>query len=158
MNLIRTVFPNVNPGIFKDWSKVDQAIREIEGLYGIIAPSRDAPLQRKTDESVAEAIALNNAIYHYTKDLDEIGESIKQNSHDVSPGGAQKLTAQSLGVLIHIMNESLRAQATSLKLQAESLALTNHREKDGSRYLQETSDALKSSLSTQTTTFQLPRF
>ena len=64
---------------------------------------------------------MNNSIYDYTAQLDKIGEEIKQYSHAVSPGGAQKLTAQSLGVVVHVMNEQLRATATGLKMQAQTI-------------------------------------
>jgi hypothetical protein len=158
LNLARTAYPNADPGIFKGWSQSGAAFQEIESLYGAIAPTKDAPIQEKTDESVAEAISLNNSIYTYSGTLDQVADSVEEDSHAVSPGGAEKLTAQSLAILIHLLSESLRAQATGLKLQAEALALTNHRDKDGSRYLSHTSAELESSLSSQPTNFVLPRF
>ena len=95
LNLIRTVYPNADPGLYRDWDKVQNAMSGIERIYGAVTPSTEAPIQRDTDQSVGEAIALNNSIYKYTHDIDEIGETIKQYSHTVSPGGAQKLTAES---------------------------------------------------------------
>jgi uncharacterized protein YlxW (UPF0749 family) len=155
---LRTISPNTDPGIFRDWQRASDAVRAITDLYGDIVPSKDARVQRSADQSVAEAVALNNAIYDYTNQIDAIGEEIKSYSHSVSPGGAQKLTAESMGVMLHVMNQSLRAQATSLKLQAEVVALQNHKDKEASRETAELSDNLKASLDRQSPKFETPRF
>ena len=63
--------------------------------------------------------------------IDPEAERIKEYSKVVSPQGAEKLTAQSIGVLIHVLNQVLRTNAAMLKLQGEQLALQNKREKLG---------------------------
>ena len=158
MNLIQTTFPHVDAGVFKNWQSTNAALQGVESLYGVVSASRDAPVQSQTDQSVAEAIALNNEVYDYTSEIDDLGESIKSMSHNVSPGGAAKLTAQSLGVMLNLMNEQLRTQATGLKLQAEELALVNRRDKEATRYALETSASLQNSMQAQETVFQLPTF
>jgi hypothetical protein len=158
LRLLRTISPNADPGIFRDWQRASDAIRAVTDLYGDIVQSKESRVQRSADQSVAEAVALNNAIYEYTQKIDEIGEEIKSYSHSVSPGGAQKLTAQSMGVMLHVMNQSLRAQATSLKLQAEAVALQNHKDKEASRETAELSDDLKVSLDRHSPKFETPRF
>jgi hypothetical protein len=158
LRLLRTANPNSDPGIFRDWRRGTDSHRAVTDLYGDVVPSKDAQVQSSTDQSVAEAVSLNNSIYDYTHDIDTIGEEIKLDSHSVSPGGAQKLTAQSMGVMLHVMNTSLRAQATSLKLQAEVLALQNHKDKEASRETSEASSALKMSIENQTPKFETPRF
>ncbi len=158
LRFLRTINPNSDPGIFRDWAQTSDAIRAVIDLYGGVVPSKDARVQASADQSVAEAVALNNSIYTYTRDIDSIGEEIKSYSHTVSPGGAQKLTAQSMGVMLHVMNTSLRAQATSLKLQAEVLALQNHKDKEASRETSEVSSALKNAVDAQTPKFETPRF
>jgi hypothetical protein len=158
LNLIRTISPNSNPGIFSDWQNASQAMRVLTDVYGSVVPSKDANIQTNTDQSVAEAVALNNSIYAYSQNIDEIGEEIKSDSHMTSPGGAQKLTAESMGVMLHVMNTSLRAQATSLKLQAEMLAVQNHKDKEASRETVEASDALTTAIQNQNPQFQTPRF
>lgn len=158
LGIIRTIYPNIDPGIYKDWDKLSQALRGIEEIYGAVTPSQDARVQKDTDQSVAEAISLNNSIYKYTQDIDQIGETIKQYSHVVSPGGAQKLTAESLGVMLTVMNQSLRAQATGLKMQAQTLALQNHKDKEMTKHMVDVSNQLGDSLKTQKPDYKLPRF
>jgi hypothetical protein len=158
LNLIRTIKPDVNPGIYKDWDKAQDALNKLEQVYGIVVDSRDSTVQRDSDQSVAEAVALNNSIYKYTQAIDEIGEMIKQESHSVSPGGAAKLTAQSLGVMLNVQNEMLRTQATGLKLQAQALAVQNRKDKDRTRQMVEGTNNLTSALTNLEPTFKTPRF
>ncbi len=158
LNLVRTVYPDIDPGIYRDWDRIDRAIRGVQEVYGAVTPSPDAPIQRDTDQNIAEAIALNNSVYEYTREIDEIGEAIKRYSHDVSPGGAQKLTAQSLGVMLNVLNQTLRTQATGLKIQAQALAVQNHKEKESTRRTLEVADTLSQSMKAQDVSFQMPRF
>jgi hypothetical protein len=158
LGMIRTVYPDIDPGIYREWDKVQAALGGIEQIYGSVPKTGEEKVQRDTDQNVAEAIALNNSVYKYTRDIDEIGEAIKQYSHAVSPGGAQKLTAQSLGVILNVLNQSLRTQATGLKIQAQSLAIENRKDKEVSRKMMETSDALRANMRAQDTSYTLPRF
>lgn len=158
MNLVRTVYPNIDPGIYKDWQSVQDAVNKLETIYGVADPSLNQRVYRDTDQNVAEAVQLNNSIYQYTQQIDEIGEAIKQTSHDVSPGGAQKLTAQTLGVMLHVMNQNLRAQATGLKLQAQSMALQNKKDKDSTREFLSNSETLRVAMKNEKAEFKAPRF
>ena len=156
--LMRTISPDRDPGIYANWQKVDQALSAMQSIYGIAVASKDARVQQDADRSTVEAIALNNSIYGYTSEIDEIGELVKRQSHLVSPGGAQKLTAEALGVMLHIMNQSLRAQATGLKLQAQNIAIENKKDKDRMRQMISDSDGLKSAMQSNRADFTIPRF
>jgi hypothetical protein len=158
LNLIRTISPYTDPGLYSAWNQVQTARKAMEPIYGTVVPSKIATMQEHTDENVAEAITVNNAIYSYTKDIDQIGESIKQYSHSVSPGGAQKLTAEGIGIMLNVMNQSLRAQATGLKLQAQGMAVQNQKDKEYVRHLVDSSQKLNTALKAQDTRFSLPRF
>lgn len=158
LRMAETFGIRVDPGLYKDLRKVDEATRAIENLYGAVTESKLAAVQRNTDQTVAEAVSFNNELNEYAKKLDAIGEEIKMYSHQVSPGGAQKLTAQSLGVMIHVLNQQMRAQGQGLKLQAQALAITNKKEKDSTtQYLTEGS-ALKSKLTGLNPEFKVMRF
>ena len=154
LNLARTINPNIDPGIYKDWQSVQDALSKIEIIYGAADPSLNQRMYRDTDQNVAEAVELNNSVYEYTHQIDEIGEAIKQVSHEVSPGGAQKLTAQTLGVMLHVMNQSLRTQATGLKLQAQTMALQNKKEKDSTREFLASADTLRTAMKNEKVQFE----
>lgn len=158
INMAQTMRANVSAGIYDDWKRPDVAKQKLAAIYGSAVDSKVAQIQRNVDAGIAEAVAQNNAAYEQAEKLDRIGEQIKAASHGVSPGGAQKLTAESLGVLLHTMNESLRTQATSVKLQAQSLASENHREKEATRSTLESAAALKNAMKAEKTEFTTPRF
>lgn len=158
LNLLKTMGVNIDPGIYGDLVKIQDALAKIQGTYGIIVPSLDAGVQRDTDQNIAEAIAFNNSMYQYAKEVDQIGETVKTFSHSVSPGGAQKLTAQTLGVMLHVMNQQLRAQATGLKLQAQNLAVQNKKDKDDTRHFLDVSQSLTAAMKQESPKFQVPRF
>lgn len=158
LRLAYTINPNIDPGIYKNWSNISDAIEQVRSLYGAASNSPLKQIYSDTDQSVAEAVTLNNDIYKYTQNIDALGEVIKEVSHDVSPGGAQKLTAQTLGVMLHVMNQNLRTQATGLKLQAQSMALNNKKDKDSTQKFLETADTLRNAMKNETAKFQSPRF
>ncbi len=145
-------------GLYQDWSTPFSAFRGVETIYGKPIASSEQKIQTDADTSIAEAISLNNSIYAYGKQMDEVGEDIKAQSHNVSPGGAQKLTAQSMGLMLHAMDQSLRTQATGLKLQAQTLAIENHKDKEETKSFSETSQMLSAAMKTQSARFELPRF
>ena len=158
LTMISTMGVNIDPGIYKNWQNLQNAMQGVQQIYGSIPDSKEKTIQTHVDQNVAEAITLNNSIYNYSKDLDRVGEQIKAHSHAVSPGGAQKLTAESMGVMITVMNQSLRAQATGLKLQAQSLALQNAKDKEQVKHQNDTTQKLSAAMKRQETTFKLPRF
>lgn len=158
LNLMRTISPYIQPGAFSELKSAQDVLRKFSEIYGTPVDSPDRQAQSSVDQSIAEAVAMNSAIYDYTKEIDRIGEDIKNYSHSVSPGGAQKLTAQSLGVMIHILDQQLRAQATLLKLNAQGLAQANKREKDYTAEYLKASNSLTSAMQSASPKFERPRF
>lgn len=158
LRLAQTIDPNIDPGIYKDWHNAGDALAKLQSIYGIVTNSPDSRVYSDTDQNVAEAVTLNNDIYKYTQNIDELGEAIKDYSHDVSPGGAQKLTAQTLGVMLQVMNQSLRTQATGLKLQAQTMAVQNKKEKDSTKQYLETANTLRVAMKKEKIQFIAPRF
>lgn len=158
LRLAQTIDPNIDPGIYKDWQNVGDALQKLQTIYGVVTDSPEATVYRNTDQQVAEAVNMNNDIYKYTASIDELGEAIKDYSHDVSPGGAQKLTAQTLGVMLQVMNQSLRTQATGLKLQAQTMAVQNKKEKDSTKQYLETANTLRVAMKKEKIQFTAPRF
>lgn len=155
---IRTMGRRVEPGQYGDWVTLEDAVRKLGKEYGSSVPSPNHEVETDTDQSVAEAITLNNELYDYTRQVDETGEEIKRLSQSVSPGGAQKVTAHAQGVLLHVLNQILRAQATMLKLQAQSMAVENRREKLLSQQAMASSVEMERELREKRELFKLPRF
>ena len=158
LHLAETLGIRIDPGIYRELRRLDQAIQAIENIYGRPIDSPVATVQRNTDQTIAEAISFNNELNEYVQRLDRIGEEIKTYSHAVSPGGAAKLTAQSLGVMIHVMNQQMRATGQGLKLQAQAMAVQNKKEKDQTEQYIKEGQRLKDKMTTMNPSFQLPRY
>ncbi|MBI3535743.1 MAG: hypothetical protein HY072_09705 [Deltaproteobacteria bacterium] len=158
LNLLETMNKAADPGLYSDWTKYQDALLKLKNIYGQVTPSKDAQVQEDADRTVAEAVTFNNSLYQYTKDIDRIGEQVKSSSHSVSPGGAQKLTAETLGVMLHILNQNLRAQATALKLQAQAIAIQNRKDKEETKQFLDESKTLSNAMKNDQTSFQIPRF
>lgn len=155
---IRSLPDNPDAGLYGDLSELKDILDRMNETYGVIVESPDKKAYENTDQTVAEAIRMNSELYEYTKELDKIGEEVKEYSHKVSPGGAAKLTAQTLGVMIHVMNQQLRAQGTAMKVDAQRLAMENKREKQSTEAYLKQADTLKVAMKTNVPTFKLPRF
>ena len=147
MDIMSTMNSTLSPGILSDLQKLEQVLATVEDLYGRIPKTPNAELQRTTDITVAEGIHLHNEAFRYADKVDPEAERIKVYAKEVNPLGAGKLSAQALGVLIHVMNQILRTNAAILKLQSEQLALQNRKEKQESEQFkiqyEEISRALK---------------
>jgi hypothetical protein len=158
LNMVHTISPYVDVGHYGDLKKIEDILKKFNEVFGAAVESPDAQSQRSVDQAVAEAVMMNNAIFDYTKDIDKIGEEIKSYSHSASPGGAAKLTAESLGVMLHVMNQQLRAQGTLLKLQAESIAASNKHEKDYTAEYLRSADSISNAMQASDPKFERPRF
>ncbi len=117
------------PGVLSDIQSAGAMMDLVEQLYGKVPRTPEASMQKTTDQSVAEAIYLHNEAFKYADSVDPEAERIKDYAKDVSPLGAGRLTAQSVGVVINVLNQVLRTNAAILKVQGEQLALQNRREK-----------------------------
>ena len=158
LSMIRTISPYVNPGMYSDLKNVRDVLQKFGIVFGAVVDSPDAASQQSVDTAVAEAVTMNNAIFDYTRQTDEIGEQIKSYSHSVSPGGATKLTAESLGVILHVMNQQLRAQGVLLKLQAQGLAQGNKHEKDHTAQYLRSAGEISAAMRDANPKFESPRF
>lgn len=146
MGILRTMNTTIQPGIFSQYKNPADLINALQSLYGMIPNTEAAKLQAAQDESVSEAIILHNQAFDYAAMIDPEAEKIKDYSRGVSPAGAGRLTAQSLGVLIHVSNQILRTNAAMLKILSENLALQNRREKLNSKQFETQYSGISSTL------------
>ncbi|MBK9293309.1 MAG: hypothetical protein IPM57_02525 [Oligoflexia bacterium] len=63
-----------------------------------------------------------------------------------------------MGVLIHVLNQQLRAQATGLKISAQQMAIQNKKDKDQTAQYLAQANSLKAALKADNAKFELPRF
>jgi hypothetical protein len=156
MSIIRTQNSTISPGVLSQLDTVELLMGEVEHLYGKVPNTAEAPMQRTTDQSVAEAIHTHNEAFKYAQTVDPEAERIKEYARFVSPLGAERLTAQSLGVVINVLNQILRVDSAMLKLQSENLALQNRHEKVGSQHFKMQYEGLSRAFGELKPTYSLP--
>jgi hypothetical protein len=133
LNLQRTLNSTFQQGVLGGISNPEQLLQTVRTIYGMVPSTQRTDMEQLHDQSVAESITLHNQAFDYADQVDPEAERIKDYSHDASPGGAAKLTAESIGVLITVADQILRTNAAILKINSEQLALQNEREKLGSQ-------------------------
>ncbi|MCB0413553.1 MAG: hypothetical protein KDD50_04430 [Bdellovibrionales bacterium] len=158
LELINTTFPNAGSKVYEDWKKIDGSIKKYEQIYGIIKNTPNSGILSDIDRTLTEALVLNNNTYNMSHRIDMAGENIKVHSQQVSPKGAAKLTAQSLGIVLQTMNQSLRTQSTQLKIQAQNAAKKNKEDKEETKFILNMSSDLKNKLQNSDFQFNIPRF
>jgi len=148
MGIMRTLNETIRPGVFSEHQTPEQVLRALQDLYGQIPRTPEARMQTHVDQSIAEAVTLHNQACQYADRIDPEAERIKDYSRGTSPAGSARLTAQSLGVLIHVTNQVLRTNAAILKIMSENLALQNKHEKLNSEQFKMQYEGLSTAIST----------
>lgn len=134
LRIARTMNSNISPGVLSNLENMEQLLGAVQALYGTVPNTPEAPMQKTMDQSVAESIHLHNEAFRYAQGIDNEAERIKSHAMVASPQTAERLTAQSMGVLIHVLNQVLRTNAAILKMNSEQLALQNKKEKLNSEH------------------------
>jgi hypothetical protein len=157
MDLMKHQNRPLSPGILSDLRDLQSLMSRVERIYGRIPKTSQSELQQTGDTTVAESLHLHNEAFRFADAVDPEAERIKDYAKNTNPLGAQRLTAQSVGVLINVLNQVLRTNATLVKLQSEELALRNRELKNRSRQYQVTFDALHAGFSLTNISFRLNR-
>jgi hypothetical protein len=146
LDLVKIINPKFNPGLYGNLETADQVQRAITDLYGMIPETAEARLQETQDQSVSQSIAMNGQLFRFADQVDEESKRILELAPQVSPQGAGKLTAQSLGILIGVTTQVLRTNSMMLKMMAENMALQNRKEKLNSHQFRTQYDGLSNAL------------
>ena len=142
--VLQVINPKFDPGIYGDLNNAESVLAAVTDLYGQVPQTGEMRLQNSHDQSVAESIAMNSAIFNYADQTDAESRRIFNQSLLVSPQGAGKLTAQSIAVLIGVTSQVLRTNSMMLKMMSENLALENRKEKIQSAQFRSQYDGLSS--------------
>jgi hypothetical protein len=157
LRLARTMNSKLSPGVLSNLETAEQLSGAVETLYGSVPNTPEAQMQKTMDQSVAESLLLHNQAFKYAETVDVEAERIKNHAMVASPQAAEKLTAQSLGVLIHVMNQVLRTNAAILKMNSEQLALNNKKEKLNSQHFKMQYEGLSRAFDDLKPKYDLPR-
>lgn len=146
LDLIKIINPQFNPGLYGNLETAEQVQNAISKLYGSVPQTAEAELQQTQDQSVSQSISMNGQLFRFADQVDTESKRILELAPQVSPQGAGKLTAQSLGILIGVTTQVLRTNSMMLKMMAENMALQNRKEKITSSQFRTQYDGLTNAL------------
>lgn len=121
--------PVKDEGLLSDLKNFKKSYDSVLDLYGRIPKSKEEALQALHDKSVAESFKMVSSISDYSKLQEANADLIRHNARDASLKGAARMTAESNGLILDSLNQLIRLQNQSLKLQSEQFALKNKSEK-----------------------------
>ena len=143
---LQIIHPGFNPGLYGGLNSADQVLNAIHDLYGAVPQSGESRLQESQDRSVAESIAMNGTLFQFANQADDVSRQIFEQSQEVNPQGAGKLTAQSISVLIEVTTQLLRTNSMMLKMMSENVALQNRNQKIQSAQFRTQYDGISAAL------------
>lgn len=117
LRLAETAHVPLPRGVYDQAKAIDQATVEARKLYGTVGDK--APSYTKTQyQSGVESLFLSQDAFEFSRFLDTQGSQITSSSLVASQATATRLTAQSLGVLLHAISHTNRIEAKQLELSS----------------------------------------
>lgn len=141
LKLAETAHVTLPPQVYADARQIATATQKVASLYGRV--SENAPLYTRTQyRSGVEGLFMSEDAFQYTSDLDLKGTQIKRAAVTSSQATATRLSAESLGVILHAVNHQSRLEAKQLEIQ--STHRIEEAAKEDSRFesFQETHEAI----------------
>ncbi len=121
--------PIEDQGVLKDLRDFNRSLKRVSDLYGQIPKSPEEALHRLHDQTVAESLKMVNAFKDFSEAQESNSTSLRIQSQSASPKGAARSTAVSNALILKSVNQLIRLQSQSLKLQSEQLAMRNRHDK-----------------------------
>jgi hypothetical protein len=131
LKLAETAHIPLPPGVYDQAKKIDQAVIKAQQIYGVIT-DKSPPYMKTHYQSGVEGLHLSQDTFDYSTFLDEQGESVKKAAVLASQASATRLTAETLGVVLHSISHSNRIQAKSLEITSSNRL--EESAKDSARY------------------------
>lgn len=121
--------PTSDQGVLKELRSFSSSLATVTQVYGRIPQSPAEALHRLHDQTAAESLQMVNSFKDYSKAQESNSQSLKIQSQSASPKGAARATAVSNAMILESVNQLIRVQSQSLKMQSEQLAMLNRQDK-----------------------------
>lgn len=152
------VLPIKDERILADLRNFQTSLQKIEELYGLVPKSSDAAMQKLHDDTVAESLKLSNAVKDYAEVQEINANNVFIQSASASPKGAERMNAQTSAQILHSVNQLIRLNGQMLKLQSESLALTNKQGKEYAESFNKSKSDLSQAMRGMKANYSFPKF
>ena len=134
--------PISDQGVLRDLKDFDDSLRKIAKIYGRVPSSPEAALHSLHDQTAAESLQMVNSFKNYSEAQESNSELLRIQSKSASPKGAARATAVSNAMILESINQLIRLQSQSLKMQSEQLAMLNRQDKHNIAAYQEVDKGL----------------
>lgn len=134
--------PIEDHGVLRELKDFNKSLKAVTNIYGKIPKSPEQALHRLQDQTVAESLRMVNSFKDFTKTQERNSDSLKIQSESASPKGAARATAISNALLLKSVNQLIRLQTQSLKMQSENLAFKTRTDKTSVSSYQEVDRSL----------------
>lgn len=119
LRITQTAHVPLPTGVYRQAHEIDAAASTARAMYGSV--SDRSPIQMHNNyRSGVEALSLSEDAFDYSTFLDDKGERIKSSAVLANQASATRLTAETLGIILHSVNHSSRIQAKELELNSNS--------------------------------------
>lgn len=127
LRLADTAHIPLPPEVYQQANTLDSATRLSHEVFGEL-PGTAPKYGVMQYQSGTEALYLSEDALDYSSFLDKQGESVKQSAVVANQSAATRLTAETLGVLLHAVSHSNRLEAKSLEISATQRLQDSQRE------------------------------
>lgn len=117
LRLAETAHIPLPPQVYESAKKIDQAVETARRLYGVIGSKAPAYTQSNYKSGV-EGLFLSADAIDYSTFLDDQGSKVKAASVVASQATATRLTAETLGVILHAVSHGNRIEAKQLEISS----------------------------------------
>ena len=132
--------------VYSDAADIDSASRKSSSLYG--EPRDRAPLYARTHyRSGVEGLSLSEDTFTYTSGMDAKASQVKSAAVVANQATATRLTAETLGVILHAVNHQNRLQAKTLEFQSTDRIEQAAKEDSRLESFEQTHDAIQKDMS-----------
>ncbi len=121
--------PINDQGVLKNLKSFSGSLKTIAEVYGRIPLSPASALHALQDQTAAESLQMVNSFKRYSKTQESNSRALKAQSQAASPKGAARAMAVSNAMILDSINQLIRLQSQSLKMQSEQLAMINRQDK-----------------------------
>ena len=135
--------PIENEKILSDLKNFKKSYDSVLEIYGSIPTSKEESLHLLHDRTVAESFKMVSLSDQHTRLQEENADSIRHSARNASLKGATRITAESNALILDSLNQLIKLQSQSLKMQGEELALKNKNEKGNVSSFQKVNRDLK---------------
>ena len=104
--------------VYENARTITRATEESRRIYGEPPGNSSFPAARTHYQSGTEGLFLSQDAFDYSRTLDRNGDRVKQSALSANPSSAARLTAETLGVVVHAISHTNRLQAKSLEISS----------------------------------------